>query len=139
MGSLGTPCGKIRYKGQVPGCNSHCTYSKDGSGEGAEETEDAASTMMGEEEAQADVEEDQREGELGDDAAPTPEEEEAVEELEEADEELDDACQDPYLPRPPDETEEEHPPEEEEEGLDLGEVQIDPEADAYENPWEPYF
>ena len=51
MGSLGTPCGKIRYKGQVPGCNSHCTYSKGGSGE-EEETE------AGEEEAQADVEED---------------------------------------------------------------------------------
>ena len=28
---------------------------------------------------------------------------------------------------------------EEEAGLELGEVRIDPEADAYENPWEPYF
>ena len=114
MGSLGTPCGKIRYKGQVPGCNSHCTYS--------EETEDAASSLTDEEEVPADVEE-----------APTAEEEEeAVDELEAAPTAEEDACKARYLPQP--EMGEDDPGFE-----DLGEAKIDPEADACENPWEPYF
>ena len=123
MGSLGTPCGKIRYKGQVPGI---------------EEAEDAAANLTAEEEAQADEEEDQREGELGYGEAPTPAQDEgelgdgngsstteAVEELEEAAE----VCEKVGGEF-----------EEADEGFqDLGEVYIDPEADAYENPWEPYF